>query len=515
MKRLFALLLLLAMVLSLAACPGNTPGGGGGGDDGLLDDPFIDGITEKLNFGGATFTISLADKYNAEVYYETEKPDAFDDAILRRNNRIEARFNVNIEKQTAPSYTTPVHQRAVLNAIQLGTVDFDMSLTEVWLSGPIASTGELYNLRTELPYVKDSIGVNDWWDSKINTKFSILGNQYLGVSDINVTAIKQTSCILFNNTMVNARNIPQSIGDGLYTNMYQVVRGGDWTLDTLYNVVKDLWIDNTTSGTGLNAVDEQDTFGLLANRWYTLQMLTTTTGIEFIINDGDSDPVLMNPLDNNFYGITRTIQDLFKSRGVFAPQPVGSNHAPMQYYQSLTDKFASGTAYFYADVLAQLESDVMHNTDVDFGVIPFPKASVDKNEYISATQDGMSVIGVPFIAGISQNAVKMKGAIVEALSAESHRIVFPAYYDVILTHDGVKNIESVEMVEMIYAGRSYNITSMYYDQLMVNVNGREVFLHGLMRELVAQDADPSSVWTSISGSAQNKLQAIVNDYMPY
>ncbi len=513
MKRLFAILLLLAMVLSLAACPGQTGDGPGGDNADLLRDPFIDGITEKLNFGGATFTISLADKYQGEVYYQEEKPDAYDDAVLRRNDRIKARFNVKIEKQTDPTWTTPIHQETVINAIKLNHVDFDMSLSEVWLSGPIASTGMLYNLRTELPYVKDSIGVSDWWDSKINTAFSILGNQYLGVSDINVSAIKQTCCILFNNTMVNAANIPQSIGEGQYTNMYQVVKGGDWTLDTLYTIVKDRWEDNPAVGK-LNDKDQHDTFGLIANRWYTLQMLTTSTGIDFIDNNGEDEPTLMNPTLNGFHSIVKDIQALYNSSGVFAPQPFGSNEAPMENpYTHLSEKFADGTAYFYADVLGRLESDTMHNTDVDFGVLPFPKYTSNAS-YRSATQDGMSVIGVPLIPNASVNALKMKGAVIEALSAESHRIVFPAYYDVILTHDGVKSEESVEMVELIYSTRTYNITSMYYHALEVETSKGKIYLHLLMRILVDPSVDPTSIWDSIKGQASTKLQAIVSDYLP-
>jgi hypothetical protein len=57
--------------------------------------------------------------------------------------------------------------------------------------------------------------------------------------------------------------------------------------------------------------------------------------------------------------------------------------------------------------------------------------------------------------------VERSSVIVEALSAESKRYVVPAYYDISLSIKDVRDEESKEMLDILFAGRVYDIGYMY------------------------------------------------------
>ena len=108
--------------------------------------------------------------------------------------------------------------------------------------------------------------------------------------------------------------------------------------------------------------------------------------------------------------------------------------------------FANGQALFAPEVLVHIES--MRDVDIDIGIIPPPKYTADQNGYFCYA-DGwcVNVVLIPK----SNPEPDDIGFILEAMSADSMNNLTPAYYDVCLTNKFVRDKESVEMLDLIFA----------------------------------------------------------------
>lgn len=499
MKRVFALLLVLCMTLPFAACPNNNNNGHNPDNPNPGDtSPRLDNVGEH-NFNGEEFVVSMLPSYLGEIYEEEEKPDQRDDAILQRNNRMNNLFNVKITSSYTEGQVAEDHTNAVKRAINDGNVDFHVALGQVWLVGPIIMTGMLYDLRSEVPYVKDSIGKNDWWNPQSNIAFTLYGRQFVGVSDINMSALYHTGCLVFNKDMAEDNNVAKSI-DARYNTLYDVVEGGDWTLDNMYKIVKDFWRDNPTSGEP-NKVDAEDTFGLLSTTVHPLDLASRAAGIQQVINDGETTPELMTMTSTTVATID-AISSIWKSSGALTT------------YSDNDKKFAAGGGLFLTTLLGSLDGETLHEAEIDFGILPYPKGSKNQKTYLAGVNDSSSVIYAP-VGSNDETRKTMIGALTEALAAETHRTVVPAYYDVILTHGNTRDEASIPMIDYIYKGRTYDLSMIHSsaaDELRVAYNGTNVGLAYFTRTAINAGGSAADMWAGISDTMQKRLQALAERY---
>lgn len=498
MKKLLAFLLLTAMLLSLTACPSAGPGGPGtGGVEGEIE--YLDSIGER-DFGGEEVVFSTMGSYAYEIFYEEEEPDVCDEELYKRNARLEDRFNVVITPMYQEGQGADAHTAGVRNSVMNGDDSFDISMVQIWQTGPLILDGWFYDLREWVPYVKDSINNGAaWWSADINNAYTIYGHQYVGVSDLNLSAIKTTWCYLFNKQMVEDENIATTLG---YESMYEYVKAGKWTLENVYTLIKDRYEDNTTSGTGIGLRDDSDAYGILAGGSWWFEIQTSAAGINLITNDGELTPEL-TPF-TSFSKVAEDIYNLATCNGYYAPTGKGA-----------LDLFSEGNALLCMTTFQGLESDVIHDSDVEFGVLPMPKANENQQKYHAGSQDAMTSIEIP-TTWYSEERMERVGAVLEALSAESHRVVLPAYTELVLKHKNTRDEASIEMIEMIYEGRLYDLSQIHsqgQDQLYANgPSGNGTGLFYIMREFGKAPTTVSSWWESAQDLLEIRLGEIVEAY---
>ena len=499
MKRILACLLVLCMCLPFAACGGNggsgTGGPGGGGTEGAYE--FIDNVGEH-NFGNEEFVISALAAYEWEIYKEEEEPDACDTAILLRNQRLTDRFNATITPVSFTAGIANAHSADVRMELLNGNDDLlDMVLMQLWLAGPCVLTGMLYDLRSEVPYVKDSVGKTDWWNAKMNDCYSILGRQYVGVCDINLSAVSYTWCILWNQEMATQNNVAKKI-DPSYTSLYDAVDAGTWTIDNMTAIVKDFWQDNP-NGAAPGERDIDDTYGLSYSSIHAREIFTNAFGYDMVINDGQMVPELTTMSQGMVINIGK-IKDLFSSRGTNSF--TGTDWA---------QRFANDQSLLYMCTMGSLDSDIIHESDVKFGVLPFPKADTNQKEYYAGTQDSMSTILVPL--NLTER-LERTGVMIESLAAESHQSVLPAYYEVILKYNATRDEKSIEMIEKIYEGRRYNLAGIHSSSTseLSTPNGQG--LAYVFRKLADPNyaGNPADFWSGESLNYQLRLEDLIGEY---
>ena len=99
----------------------------------------------------------------------------------------------------------------------------------------------------------------------------------------------------------------------------------------------------------------------------------------------------------------------------------------------------------------------MRASDTDFGILPTPKFDEAQEQYWNTVSHHTTgLMSVPVTSDAERTSV-----ILEALAAESKYTVQPAYYDVSLKGKSTRDEESGEMLEIIIAGRVFDLGSIY------------------------------------------------------
>ena len=525
MKRTLSLLLLLTMLVGtvgiFSACPGG-PGGGGGGGAGV-DVEFIDHLDEyghSMDFSAMDeFVISFFDLYSYEVYGEEKSNEKLDTLIYNRNKLLEQRFGAKISKQGGIQSTgandLTSHYNYVQSQLNSGDVPFDAIAMYAYNAGKLilGNGGNFLDWRSEVPYCSDSIKKGEeWWPSEINRDSTVMGRQFVAVSDFCITAMEMTYTVIFNKDLAKSENVAYTIDPDKYTTsstLYDVVRGNDWTLETMKTVVGGFYRNSTTSG-NISGRDVEDRFGLVAAGGTDADAWAYAFAYNYVENDGVAAPELW-AWDGSQFDVITSLRELYGSTGTWS-NTVGT----------ATDDYNARAAFFAQEdhVLFQLNTleslkwDVIHNMEQDFGVLPYPKYTRDQAKFMTGTLDHYTTLAVPYTTGWDEDRLRMTGAFIEALSAENCNSVKDPYYDDIVTHHNVTDGDSVEMINLIMDGRVYDLGVYHYNELMLDTTDDSNGAFALFfRYLIQKDQqDIVQYWQSNSGVLQGRLDGLLGQY---
>ena len=191
----FVALCLLFGTASLVGCPAPSDGGAtattttsaAGGEPSAPSEPeFLDAVGEQ-DFGGAEMVISCFERYRYEVYAEEDSRDALDQLIFKRNEKLEERFHAKIVPDVTNMTGETDHGSHIeyLRTELAGMApSFDMIAMYAYVSERTQLGKHLRNLRTAVPFVRESIaGESPWWPKIINAGSTVMGRQYVGVTD--------------------------------------------------------------------------------------------------------------------------------------------------------------------------------------------------------------------------------------------------------------------------------------------------------------------------------------------
>jgi len=377
----------------------------------------------EADFNGNNFNILYPSwsNYILGLYFVEElHEDPLGGAVFMRQLNIEDRFNLNIRpirvNNLAAIYTE------IARTVMAGDGAYDMALTHC-IDGvfSLVTSGIVVDWNT-IPHVDFT---KPWWNHRIHEELSIHGVLLTAVSDF---IIHDPNVIYFNKQMIQDLSLECP---------YELVRSNRWTWDTLYEMAVAATLD--LDGSGIFTADDQ--FGLVAYTGWMINSAMHAYGLTgTVVNDeGRRELNLNNPL---FLELIDTLNNvLFMGNQTFigAWDPNWDDRWESQVPMS------SGRVLFHMDPLSVAIR--IRATEVDFGILPFPKRE-GMDEYLSLSWNGFMV--VPQTADLEK-----VGIVAEALAAQSHRYVIPAYYDVLLTYQLVRDEESREMLDIIFAGATY------------------------------------------------------------
>lgn len=427
MKKLI-LIFIITFILILSACAGE-------------DDPISESTTTTTNteqtetvrndvddlgdfdFGGETFSMITRDNpnYFSPINIAEEIGEVLNDAVYRRARNVEERFNFIFSEVMGSGDINTVRAN-IVSTILAGGNEYDLVTLHVSTSISLAQEGIAHTI-SALPYINLE---KDYWFEDINESLSIGNYRYFNVGAHDISAYDFTHMLVFN------KNMTTNLGLG---NLYELVNSGEWTYDKFEELAKTAITDLDGDG----RFTASDSYGLVSGAKQVLPCFWVSAGVKSV--EKDSDDIPYSAMDSSkFNDVFNRIFEMTWDTNIW-------------YTAGTTETIFRNNQALFMNTSAFLLNN-LRDMEVDFGILPYPKYTETQEKYLSRIE-GVSCSLIPISA--TEKMLERTSVILEALASESLQTVLPAYYDVALKVRNTRDVESEEILDLIFAGRVFDL----------------------------------------------------------
>lgn len=486
MKKLVTLTILSALLMAQLAGCGATP-------------PTPDAATTTLpdgttaaetdysypypteGYGGEEFgMLNIEDIYTMHCQIDREQltGDVLDDALFNRNKLIETKFDIVLKEhlvtETWEFKTCPAEAQ---KAILAGDSEYDVMFIPVAGSSGLITDGAFIDLKTV-----DSVQLDKpWWYSSYNDAFTLNGKLYGAMGGAHLCIHDGTRVIAFNSDMMKTLGLDLP---------YDIVREGKWTLDVFNTYL--------TAAANLNGDDSaawlkdgKTVYGFTNNQ---------NSVVKFMQGFGENMVEMKNGKLVYTAGSERFHDSISKLAKVLTVSDAKGINAP-NGDDSVSDDGNPGYLYIFTSKRA-LFSDAEVNKfqgfrtlDFEYGIIPYPKYDENQENYYCDTWQGAPAAFIP----VTSKDPEKVGLILDAMAYEGERTVVPAFRKFTVEQKGLRNDDSIEMLEIV----TKNIVPVYYA------------LYGISDEIYTQAG--KDIWlgenstASVAASEKTKIETQIKE----
>lgn len=424
-----------------------------------------DPLPADLRFDGETIRFLSRDHEwcDDEITVAEMNGEVVNDAVYRREQEVEARLGVTIDNTMVKgSGSSPELDIAntIKNAVLAQSDEYDVTSNAIYATIPLTTQNLFLNLY-DIPNLDLE---NEWWAQGFNSEMSIGQAQYFMAGDATLSLKRFTFVTAFNKQLF----ADHGIGDEIY----QTVRDRKWTIEYQTTLASQMYQDLN----GNNTVDNEDKFGFGCAR-YNMSSDPYWSSFEL--------PILTKD-ENNFYVYSVDVERLDKAVNLINKlwwddytllYPFKSGDAEQD---TLATKFASGNLGMMTIRLINLENADVRNMTDKYGILPIPLLEETQENYYSMAHDQFCVMGMPLTVPAARYAAI--GAAVEYFGYKSRELVTPAYYEIALKTKYANDLESGEMLDIIFAGLKIDAGVIYSEDLKISVGP-----HHNLRSLVGEN----------------------------
>lgn len=454
MKKILCMLLTAMFLVSLfAACAndvGNEQGTGNSAHEQETGDPnYIDEVPE-LSFGGTPITILSRDKYgvNDEFYVESNsetQSDVVANAVYNRNMDIENRLNVSLnvilELEPTEKHTT---------AVKSGVDDYQIVADSTYIAIQGVLRGEFLNLR-DIQYVDLD---KYYWTQGYNdiVSFGDDNKQYLASGALAISMFRYMFVTVYN------RDVFEAVGE---TDLYEVVKNGEWTLDYQYKIIADRYMD---TGDTPNKKDEKDMYGLITGDTVSVDPYCVAANVQLVSKNDNGEWFYNTEHFEKTVDLCAKVQALYNDPSTYVFKTATYDDTGKT---DIVKSFAHGKSMMATVQVFALETNVGDLTLFDYGIAPIPKFDARQANYGTYVQDQVTGVGISSSLG-DEGQIEMVGAVLECMASKSYHTVVDAYYSTALSYKYLQNPESKEMLDLIYNSLTFDFSGACSNIIMNN-----------------------------------------------
>lgn len=437
--RLFTLLLtaLLASSTALVSCSdkGNDPADtttAGTTDDTTVPETttpeteLTDGLPDTQMDGFAlrfmnTSTITWVEQ-RLTIEDEDTAGDILSAAIHDRTLYIEDRFDAILDVEIVGSQYNQHYRNVVAGGDSLYDI---IMLYGIEVAGLVDCVADMNNI-PHLSYDEQ------WWNPNASDIFCLGEKRIAAAGNFSLSYVSAANCITFNKRIYEELNRDEDL--------YELVRDGKWTQDKFYEIAASAVRDIDGNG----EIDYNDQMGSAGTDKAFLHMMVIGSGLRYVTKDADNYPQF-NLSENS--GVVTVLQNVI-DRQIASPN----------YYCMLADGakhtrgFADGAFLFYVTWPHNMAD--FRDMEDDFGVIPAPKFDEKQTEYYANSANG-TVATLP--RSYEPERLENVGTLLEAMSFYTQYNIIPVYKDVVLDFKITRDKDSAEMLDIVFAGVTFDI----------------------------------------------------------
>lgn len=445
---LTALMLAPAMLSCAETAPEETKGEANSpvSNEGVSADPadeleteITPALPEDLNFDGHEFRI-LNNDYSIkiwaqiDIYAEEVTGEPINDAVFERNAAVGDKYNCSIASEQTTD-VTGILKKSILSMD--GFVDVVTPQLRTFASH--AQEGNYIDLHT----VSTMDLSKPWYDQNSVAEIPVNRLLYGVATDITIMDEQATGAYVFNKALYENYQLGTTFGS-----IYDVVKDGKWTMDTLSQMITT--VSGDLNGDGVR--NEDDLYGMFYQR-DTLTSLLTGFNVNIATKNADDIPEMTLMSEQNSDILDKIFDMLYQEDYCFQ---VMARLGESNWSDGMVAMFQNDQALLMWIRLADVEN--LRTMEADFGVLPMPKYTEDAEGYRSAVN---SYVGTLTCIPICNFNPEQTGYFIEALAYEGRKTLMPAYYEVNLQGKVSRDEESRAMLDIIFSERHYDLGEIY------------------------------------------------------
>lgn len=376
-------------------------------------------IPENVDYKGTEFSIAYPtwSSYKSYFFADSENGETVNDACYKRTVSVEERLGVDI---VPFAFGVENDTLGFVEKTVMAGDGYDLLLTHNYVGvigilngGYVMNWNDISSVDLTKPYYNQNLIGN----LEVDGVLPFLSGDFI-LPDING--------IFFNTKMIDTYKLE---------NPYELVESGKWTLDKLEEMSKT--VTNDIDGNG--KFDENDQYSFVGCAGWQFVSAVTGAGQMMVKSSGGSMDIAVK--DERCVDIIDRLQKFFYESGDAFVWLSSRENDPNNGGVPPVN-FADGTSLFYCAPLSYFP--FLRESEVDYGVLPFPKYDESQKSYQNLNWAGYMAIMK------TAKDPEMTGYVVEALSSESCRTVHPAFFDELLGEKIARDSKAVEILRMMF-----------------------------------------------------------------
>ena len=452
MKKYTSLLLLVAMLASLAACggadtPTDTTAASAETPSPTTESPFeADDLPADLDLGGKAVKIHVLDyasAYAVDIIAEEETGSRLNDAIYNTSKAVEDRLNVKL------SYTSEAFVYAqlaevttkVISSILAGDAEMDLMYSMDNFMARMLEGDYFHNLR-DMKYLSLD---KPWYNQTVQE--NIIGDYVHFVSGMFAIAnVKNSFAMYFN------ADLFESLGKN--EDLYGLVDSGKWTFSKMQELIKDSYADLN----GDTKKDPFDQYGLTFGDQNKYLGFLGALGITIFEKEGNN----FNFTYDNEKAVTAisALVKLVNEHEAVLPGKHNNDNSPDFQMTAgggnyVSKPFMEGRSLFTCSLVADAAT-IVPGIDFDFGILPYPKWDEAQDNYLNMLQRQCYLM-IPATVTDTDTV----SAVMEAIASQSYRSLLPEYCEVTLKTRYSPDDNVSRMFDLIGSGVTFDPGEIY------------------------------------------------------
>lgn len=338
---------------------------------------------------------------------------------------------------------------------------------------PLAQQGFLLDLH-DVPYLDLE---QPWWDQRANENLTINGKLFITTGDISILDNECTMVMFFNKDIIE---------DYKLESPYDLVKSNGWTIDK----VGEMSVGITSDINGDGILNNDDLWGI---------SIAGNAPISFYFSLGE------RVAKNNSAGELelvmdgkRTSQAVEKIMNLCLNELVLSPHTGKSDFNNACVAFNDKRILFTTFALVDING--LRDAEFEFGILPYPLYDENQDSYNNLISSGLvSSTSVPY----NCKDTEIVGFLLEALAFYSVDTLTVAYYDNALKTRYIRDDESADMLDIIFATRVYDLGFIF------NWGGAGQLITTMFN---SKKTEFASSYAAIAEKAQTEMQKTIDAF---